>query len=81
MKQQQAQEVDDPAPTQAVTKVVKKKASKKETIYRMWVDPIQKSATFDILDKIMKQRIVVIDGAMGTMVQRRKLQEPDFRGT
>ena len=28
---------------------------------------------------MMKKRIVVIDGAMGTMVQRHKLEEPDFR--
>eukprot|EP00240_Pyramimonas_obovata_P009959 CAMPEP_0118923638 /NCGR_PEP_ID=MMETSP1169-20130426/2088_1 /TAXON_ID=36882 /ORGANISM="Pyramimonas obovata, Strain CCMP722" /LENGTH=102 /DNA_ID=CAMNT_0006864653 /DNA_START=77 /DNA_END=382 /DNA_ORIENTATION=+ len=47
------------APTQAVsTKVVKKKAAAKTPIYRMWVDPTTKSATFDILDKVMKQRIV-----------------------
>ncbi|HYF47966.1 MAG TPA: homocysteine S-methyltransferase family protein, partial [Planctomycetota bacterium] len=28
----------------------------------------------------LKQRIVIIDGAMGTMVQRHKLQEADYRG-
>jgi 5-methyltetrahydrofolate--homocysteine methyltransferase len=28
----------------------------------------------------MKQRIIFIDGAMGTMIQRFKLQEEDFRG-
>ena len=28
----------------------------------------------------MRQRIVVLDGAMGTMVQRYKLSEADFRG-
>ena len=27
----------------------------------------------------MKERIVVIDGAMGTMVQREGLEEEDFR--
>merc|ERR1712142_302047 len=31
------------------------------------------------LEELMKKRIVVIDGAMGTMVQRHKLEEPDFR--
>ena len=24
---------------------------------------------------------MIIDGAMGTMIQRQKLEEPDFRGT
>ena len=33
------------------------------------------------LPELLKQRIVVIDGAMGTMIQRYKLQEADFRGT
>jgi len=32
----------------------------------------------DIRD-ILKERILVLDGAMGTMIQRRKLQEEDFR--
>ena len=32
------------------------------------------------LPEIMKQRIVVLDGAMGTMIQRRKLVEEDYRG-
>jgi len=30
--------------------------------------------------ELLKQRIVIIDGAMGTMVQRHKLQEKDYRG-
>ena len=29
---------------------------------------------------ILKERILVLDGAMGTMIQRYKLQEEDFRG-
>ncbi|MGN6524824.1 MAG: homocysteine S-methyltransferase family protein [Burkholderiaceae bacterium] len=33
------------------------------------------------LPELLKQRIVVIDGAMGTMIQRYKLHEADFRGT
>ncbi|MHC1705451.1 MAG: methionine synthase [Tenuifilaceae bacterium] len=33
-----------------------------------------------ILDKILQQRILVLDGAMGTMLQRYKLTEEDFRG-
>ena len=30
--------------------------------------------------KELEQRILVIDGAMGTMIQRYKLQEEDYRG-
>jgi 5-methyltetrahydrofolate--homocysteine methyltransferase len=32
------------------------------------------------LPQILAQRIVVLDGAMGTMIQREKLSEADFRG-
>ena len=32
------------------------------------------------LSEILKQRIVVLDGAMGTMIQRYKLGEADYRG-
>ncbi len=33
------------------------------------------------LQSILKQRIMIIDGAMGTMIQRHKLAEEDYRGT
>ena len=33
------------------------------------------------LPALLRQRIVIIDGAMGTMIQRLKLTEADFRGT
>src|ERR671918_2192389 len=36
--------------------------------------------TTDTLNRLLAQRILVLDGAMGTMVQRRKLSEADFRG-
>jgi 5-methyltetrahydrofolate--homocysteine methyltransferase len=32
------------------------------------------------LKELLRQRIVVLDGAMGTMIQRRKLSEADYRG-
>ena len=35
---------------------------------------------FAQLDTLLKQRILVIDGAMGTMIQRHTLSEEDFRG-
>ena len=32
------------------------------------------------IEDILRERILVIDGAMGTMIQRHKLTEEDFRG-
>jgi 5-methyltetrahydrofolate--homocysteine methyltransferase len=32
------------------------------------------------LKEILDQRIVILDGAMGTMIQRYKLKEDDYRG-
>ena len=32
------------------------------------------------LRNLLQQRIAIIDGAMGTMIQRYKLQEQDYRG-
>lgn len=32
------------------------------------------------LKELLKQRILIIDGAMGTMIQQHKLQEQDYRG-
>jgi 5-methyltetrahydrofolate--homocysteine methyltransferase len=32
------------------------------------------------LEEMLRQRIVIIDGAMGTMIQARKLTEADYRG-
>src|SRR6185436_681249 len=36
--------------------------------------------TVDTLEQLLAKRILVLDGAMGTMVQRHKLTEADFRG-
>ena len=40
----------------------------------------QKVSRAEILNKILQQRIMVLDGAMGTMIQRYGLQEEDYRG-
>src|SRR6267142_4839268 len=32
------------------------------------------------LEELLRERIVVLDGAMGTMIQRYKLAEADYRG-
>jgi 5-methyltetrahydrofolate--homocysteine methyltransferase len=36
--------------------------------------------TLDTLNDLLRRRILVIDGAMGTMIQRYKLGEADYRG-
>ena len=48
--------------------------------YSAWQDPVAKSAAFAPLEALMQERIIYIDGAMGTMIQRYKLEEEDFRG-
>ncbi|KIH61220.1 putative 5-methyltetrahydrofolate--homocysteine methyltransferase [Ancylostoma duodenale] len=39
----------------------------------------KRSAAFDEIAALAKQRIMIIDGAMGTMIQREHLEEHDFR--
>ncbi|TVQ88529.1 MAG: methionine synthase [Bacteroidetes bacterium] len=36
--------------------------------------------TYQHLKSLLQQRILILDGAMGTMIQRHKLEEEDFRG-
>ena len=38
------------------------------------------NATMDVLSRLLRDRILVIDGAMGTMIQRYQLDEQAFRG-
>ena len=33
------------------------------------------------IKEILKQRILVLDGGMGTMIQKYKLEEKDYRGS
>ena len=42
--------------------------------YKKWVDPLKKSAAFEPLEALFRERIAFIDGAMGTMIQKYKLQ-------
>lgn len=37
-------------------------------------------STLTTLKELLAQRILIIDGAMGTMIQRHKLEEADYRG-
>ena len=41
---------------------------------------LPKSNTETLLDRLLSERILVLDGAMGTMIQRHRLGEADFRG-
>eukprot|EP00955_Chlamydomonas_euryale_P016340 174666-Chlamydomonas_euryale.AAC.1 len=48
--------------------------------YTPYKEPLACTETFGALESLFTQRIAYIDGAMGTMVQRYKLEEEDFRG-
>ncbi|MEW6982275.1 methionine synthase [Colwelliaceae bacterium 6471] len=41
---------------------------------------MQQSATYDIFTKQLAKRILILDGAMGTMIQAYKFEEQDYRG-
>src|SRR5699024_6758521 len=36
--------------------------------------------TFDQINELLNERILILDGAMGTMIQDRKLSHDDYRG-
>ena len=38
------------------------------------------NSIFETLSNLLKERILFLDGAMGTMIQQEKLEESDFRG-
>lgn len=42
--------------------------------------PFQQNEVHGLLDQLFKERVAFIDGAMGTQIQKYKLQEEDFRG-
>lgn len=44
------------------------------------LSPTETATTLERLHKIIQQRIMVIDGAMGTMIQEYQLTEEDYRG-
>ncbi|MEC7302413.1 MAG: homocysteine S-methyltransferase family protein, partial [Pseudomonadota bacterium] len=33
----------------------------------------------DVIKRLLERRILILDGAMGTMIQQHKLEEKDFR--
>ena len=39
-----------------------------------------KGVNYKILSDLLNERILMLDGGMGTMVQRYRLTEDDFRG-
>jgi 5-methyltetrahydrofolate--homocysteine methyltransferase len=38
------------------------------------------NSTPHLIEQLVRQRILILDGAMGTMIQRYKLGESDYRG-
>ena len=43
-----------------------------------WQDPLKKSAAFAQLTKLMEERIIYIDGAMGTSIQKHRYQHREM---
>ena len=41
---------------------------------------MKKTENYKLLEQLLEKRILFLDGAMGTMIQRYKLEEADFRG-
>jgi 5-methyltetrahydrofolate--homocysteine methyltransferase len=64
-----------------------KRTNKRYIIYRPLLLLVDRSLwmlhkkIFMSIQETLKKRILVIDGAMGTMIQRHKLTEEDYRGT
>ncbi len=46
-----------------------------------WFLPLDKTDSYRTLEGLVRERIVVLDGAMGTMIQSARLSEEDFRGS
>ncbi len=42
--------------------------------------PISGQTVTELLDALLRQRILILDGAMGTMIQRHRFEEEDYRG-
>ena len=47
---------------------------------RIGATPKDRAGFSEYLNTQLKQRIMFLDGAMGTMIQRHVLEEEDFRG-
>ncbi|HTD11681.1 MAG TPA: homocysteine S-methyltransferase family protein, partial [Steroidobacteraceae bacterium] len=43
-------------------------------------DETERGTRIERLKRLLRERIVVLDGAMGTMIQQQRLEERDFRG-
>ena len=42
------------------------------------MNPVKNNKKIDILSENLSRRIVILDGAMGTMIQNRSLGEEDY---
>lgn len=51
----------------------------KSRIFRKAVG-IMRPINLELLERLLAERILILDGAMGTMIQRHPLEESDFRG-
>ncbi|HEX5104267.1 MAG TPA: homocysteine S-methyltransferase family protein, partial [Pirellulaceae bacterium] len=48
-------------------------------MFRRRMPGLPQTKTFDLLESLLADRILILDGAMGTMIQRYKLSEADVR--
>jgi 5-methyltetrahydrofolate--homocysteine methyltransferase len=53
---------------------------KLSTLAQRESNKMQKSASYTLLEQALAKRILVLDGAMGTMIQAYKFEEQDYRG-
>ena len=62
---------------------IQRKLSRKKIIFEILRENLVNLCEIVIMTKIeqaIKERILVLDGAMGTMLQRNNFSEEDFRG-
>jgi len=48
--------------------------------HQLQENSVQQSASFNHLLQALSERILILDGAMGTMIQQHKFEEQDYRG-
>lgn len=47
----------------------------------LYAKPLQRGNQMTLLEEKLQHSVLILDGAMGTMIQAHRLQEKDFRGT
>ena len=66
--------------SKTLTSLLSRKCYQKVLTRIAWSDLLM-SDVRRVLEEALRERILILDGAMGTMIQRQKLDESGFRGT